>query len=51
MWVCVWGGGGGGGPVNSFKVNFNFPKFKGSNICYPGGGASNFFPKGVESTC
>ena len=37
-YVCAWGGGGEG-PVTSFKVNFNFPKFQGgSNICYPGGG-------------
>ena len=45
--------GGGEGPVTSFKVNFNFPKFQGgSNICYPGGGGlSNFFSNGMESNC
>ena len=48
--VCV-----GGGPVTSFKVNFNFPKFhggEGSNICYQGGGRGcQTFSNGVESNC
>ena len=48
--MCVWGWGGG--PVTSFKVNLNFPKSRGSNICYRGGGGGGggvgvkLFPKG-----
>ena len=45
--MCV---GVGEGPVTSFKVNLNFPKFKGVQHMLwgggGGGGASNFFPRG-----
>ena len=43
--------GGGEGPVTSFKVNLNFPKFQGVQhmLSGGGGGGSNFFPRaGVQ---
>ena len=40
-------GGEGEGPVTSFKVNFNFPKFQGvQHIYYPGGGGRQTFFQG-----
>ena len=41
-------GGGGGGPVTTFKVNINFPKFPGVQHMLSGGGGGgvNFFSKG-----
>ena len=46
MCVCVGGGGfGGEGPVTSFKVNLNFPKFQGVQhmLSGVGGGRQTFF--------
>ena len=47
--MCGWEGGGrggGGGPVTSFKVNLNFPKFQGVQHMLSGGGRQTFFQVG-----
>ena len=56
--MCVWAGGreGGEGPLNSFKVNLNFPKFQGVQHMLSGGGGGGgggvkLFSKEVESNC
>ena len=55
--MCICVGAGWEGPVTSFKVNFNFPKFQGVQHMLSGGGGGGggggikLFSKGVESNC